>query len=184
MSLIFATQLTAVATAVLAVFAIVTAVFAILAFRKQSQEVRDQASVLALQASELRESLKQREREAEQRHRGQASRVFITQDAAPTVPTGYAEQEGVGPFVTATVTNSSDQPIYNTGLRWHLGPGLHGEPNPDPIGTILPGRDATRMREFPHGADIDNSGADVIFTDSNNVRWIRRPDGYFKEFPV
>ena len=39
MSLIFATQLTAVATAVLAVFAIVTAFYARQAFRKQSQEV-------------------------------------------------------------------------------------------------------------------------------------------------
>ena len=40
MSLIFATQFSAVATAILAVFAVVTGVFAILAFRKQSQEVR------------------------------------------------------------------------------------------------------------------------------------------------
>ncbi len=39
MSLIFATQLTAVATAILAVFAIVTAFYARQAFRKQSQEV-------------------------------------------------------------------------------------------------------------------------------------------------
>jgi hypothetical protein len=43
MSLIFATQLTAVATAVLAVFAIVTAFYAVRAFREQSQEVSDQA---------------------------------------------------------------------------------------------------------------------------------------------
>ena len=40
MSLIFATQLTAVATAALGAFAIITAVLAGLAFRKQSQEVR------------------------------------------------------------------------------------------------------------------------------------------------
>ncbi len=39
MSLIFATQLTAVATAILAVFAIVTAFYTRQAFRKQSQEV-------------------------------------------------------------------------------------------------------------------------------------------------
>ena len=37
MSLIFATQLTAVATAALAVFAIVTAVYAVRAFRKQGR---------------------------------------------------------------------------------------------------------------------------------------------------
>jgi hypothetical protein len=43
MSLIFATQLTAVATAVLAAFAIVTAWYAPKAFVKQSKEVSDQA---------------------------------------------------------------------------------------------------------------------------------------------
>jgi hypothetical protein len=40
MSLIFATQLTAMATAVLAAFAVVTAWYARWAFLKQSQEVR------------------------------------------------------------------------------------------------------------------------------------------------
>jgi hypothetical protein len=40
MSLIFAIQLTAIATAVLAVFAIITAWYARRAFLKQSQEVR------------------------------------------------------------------------------------------------------------------------------------------------
>ncbi len=67
MSLIFATQLTAVATAVLAVFAIVTAVYAVRAFRKQSQEVsaierqvidhqelaRQQAELLKVQSGQL-----------------------------------------------------------------------------------------------------------------------------------
>ncbi len=40
MSLIFATQLTAITTAVLAVFAVITACYARRAFLKQSQEVR------------------------------------------------------------------------------------------------------------------------------------------------
>ena len=53
MSLIFATQLTAVATATLAVFAILTTIYAIRAFRKQSQEVSDQASMLEVQSSRL-----------------------------------------------------------------------------------------------------------------------------------
>jgi hypothetical protein len=91
MSLIFATQLTAIATAMLAAFAIVTGIYAIRAFRKQSKEVSDQISmlgiqsdrlaeqrkinaeqlrVLALQAGELRESLAERKREADLQHRG------------------------------------------------------------------------------------------------------------------
>jgi hypothetical protein len=67
MSLIFATQLTAVATAVLAAFAIATAWYARQAFRKQSQEVtaierqvtdgqetaRQQAELLKIQAEHL-----------------------------------------------------------------------------------------------------------------------------------
>jgi hypothetical protein len=225
MSLIFATQLTAVATTALAAFAIVTAVLAGLAFRKQSREVRaierqvkdqeeltgqqarlleiqsgqlelqrqqldeqrqvdaKQAAVLELQADELRQSLAQREREAEQRHRAQASRVFITQERARTAPAGYPEPEGAEPFVTATVKNTSDQPIYDAELRWHVGSAGHGEPNPEPLGTILPGEEAGSMRPFPYGVNMDVSGAVVRFTDANGVRWLRRPDGYLNEFP-
>jgi len=96
MSEIFAEQLTAVATAVLGLFAIVTAWYARRAFLKQSTEVSDQAEmldlqrgqlaeqektsakqaeVLGLQAKELQGSLEEREREAEERRRGQASMV-------------------------------------------------------------------------------------------------------------
>ncbi len=38
------------------------------------------------------------------------------------------------------------------------------------------------MREFPPGVDLDISGAVVRFTDANEVRWLRRPDGYLNEF--
>jgi AcrR family transcriptional regulator len=53
MSLIFATQLAAIATAVLAVGAIITAVFAILAFRKQSDAVRDGRQLIGQQRDML-----------------------------------------------------------------------------------------------------------------------------------
>ena len=183
------TWIEALATIGLLIGAVITARYAIKAFGKQTEQLedqrtlnREQTKVLELQARELRESIDEREREREQRHRDQASRVFITQEAAPTVPAGYAEKEGIGPFVTATVVNTSGQPVYSTELRWHLGPGPHGEPNPDPIGAILPGGNASRMRQFPHDVDLNNSGADVTFTDASNVRWIRRPDGYLNEF--
>jgi len=110
MSLIFATQLTAVATAILAVFAILTGIYAIRAFRKQSKETSDQAimlkvqsdrlevyrtqvdeqreindtrgKVLELQAREIRASLEQRERAADEERRSQAVRVtaWFTED--------------------------------------------------------------------------------------------------------
>jgi hypothetical protein len=46
-------ELTAIATAVLAVFAILTTIYAVRAFRKQSQEVSDQASMLKVQSERL-----------------------------------------------------------------------------------------------------------------------------------
>jgi len=68
MSLIAATQITAVATGILAVFAIVTAVFAFLAFRKQStkvaalqQQVRDQRDLTAKQTPVLELQLRELE---------------------------------------------------------------------------------------------------------------------------
>jgi hypothetical protein len=146
MSLIFATQLTAVATAALAVFAIVTAVFAVLAFLKQSREVRAierqvtdqqectqqqgellkvqsgqlelqrhqmndqreanarQAEVLGLQASELRESLNERRREDDERHRSQAAKVTAWFDQG---------ESPVGPIWGARIRNASDLPILD-----------------------------------------------------------------------
>jgi len=65
MSLIFATQLTAVATAVLAVFAVLTAVFAGLAFRKQSQEVKDEQELLEVQSGQLEVQRRQLEEQRE-----------------------------------------------------------------------------------------------------------------------
>src|ERR1017187_1558655 len=104
MSLIAATQITAVATAVLALFAIVTAVFAFLAFGKQSQEV----GLLLEQAT----------REAEDRRKAQAAKVFVaigglTPDMAELV----------------RLVNSSDQPIYDLAASWTDGAELPGLPH-------------------------------------------------------
>ena len=59
MSLIFATQLTAVATAALAVFAVVMAAFAFLAYRKQTQDV----GILIDQNREHQQTLEREARE-------------------------------------------------------------------------------------------------------------------------
>jgi hypothetical protein len=197
--------ITAAATAMLALFAVLTAYYARQAFLKQSKEVSDEAemlrlqseqleeqrkinaeqtAVLKLQAAELRESLDEREREAEQRHRAQASRVFITQELSRTVPSGYAEREHVEPFVTVTVVNSSEQPVYDAEIRWHIGTADHEkQPNPEPVGTVMPGKDdaISRTRPFPYGVDMNTSGADVRFTDAAGTRWLQRPNGDLDE---
>ena len=172
MSLIFATQLTAVATAVLAAFAIVTAFYARQAFRKQSQEVSDQASVLALQAAELRESLAERKREAVERRNAQASQVHIALKVV-------AKSREGGPEIEATIVNASErqQPVYDVKLYWHLGPDSCGAPNPELLGTLLTSRDESRRREFPRGADPAACGAALSFRDAFGVNWVKTPDG-------
>jgi hypothetical protein len=52
MPLLFVTPLTAIATTVLAAFAIVTAIYAVRAFRKHSQEVSDQVTMLKVQSDQ------------------------------------------------------------------------------------------------------------------------------------
>ena len=97
MSLIAATQWTAVATIVLAAFAILTAVFAILAFRKQSAEV-----------GMLQED---RKREAEERRQAQAAQVFTWVGERPV----HASDP---PQAAAFVRNTSRQPVYNISMGW------------------------------------------------------------------
>jgi len=198
MSLIFATQATAVATVVLAAFAIVTAAFAILAFSKQSSEVEDQASMLQVQQQQLKEQrminakqIEVLELQATELHdstavrkRAQAAHVFIQQEHRYTLSDRVdirPESGGTGPLVTATVVNSSEQPIYDVEIRWHLGTSGPGEPDPQPIGTVMPGGEATRTRIFPGDADANINAAVVRFTDASGLRWLRKPDGNLSE---
>ncbi len=95
MSLLVATQVTAVATGVLAFFAIVTAVFAYLAFREQSVEV----GLLQRQAA----------RDSEQRRREQAAHVFAWVEQRPYDGDMRA---------AACVRNTSQQPVYDIRLGW------------------------------------------------------------------
>lgn len=202
MSLLLATQTTAIATAVLALFAIVTTVFAALAWRSQSRELgvlqqqlpdqqeanRQQAEVFALQAQELRESLGERKRDAAERHRAQAARVFISEARFGGRSGQSADSDIVGlgpkpPSVSAIVHNSSNLPVYDAELAWHLGTAPHGSLTPEPLGMIMPGNEARRERSFPPGANMEVAGAVVRFTDASGVRWRRRPDGDLTEQP-
>jgi hypothetical protein len=241
MSLIFATQLTAVATAALAALAIVTAWYARRAFLKQSQEVQAieqqvkdqegvtrqqarllevqsaqldlqrrqfdeqreaiedqiqanarQAEVLELQAAELRESLDERKQEAERRMSAQAARIFISQTNESRLDSGvlpyvldasdaFSERKADALFARVTVVNTSDQPIYDAELRWHRGSASHGDPNPEPLGTIMPGAQAEHLRVFPLDTNMAVSGAVLRFRDAAGVIWMRRPDGGLTE---
>jgi hypothetical protein len=104
MSLIAATQITAVATLALAVFAFVTAIFAFLAFRKQSQEV----GMLRAEAT----------RQASDRRKAQAAKVFVALG-------------GLTPDMADEVRahNTSGQPIYDLVVAWADGAELQRVPH-------------------------------------------------------
>ncbi len=86
-----------------------------------------------------------------------------------------------GPTVSAHVVNTSDQPLYDAELRWHRGSESHGEPNPEPLPTIMPGGDITRGRDFPPDTNMAVSGAVLRFRDAAGITWMRRPDGGLTE---
>ena len=143
MSLIFATQLTAVATSALAAFAVVTAAFAILAFRKQSREVSDQAELLQVQSSRLElqerqfeeqrtinrkrdELLDKQIRESEQRartfDRQQAEAIDLKPGSTMRTVPGYAPNS-LAKVHDADVANESRRPIRNVACRIEASPG-------------------------------------------------------------
>src|SRR5216683_2945078 len=205
MSVDLSGEITAIATAVLAVFAIVTAWYARRAFLKQSQEVSDQASmlqiqsaqlseqqrggerqaeVLALQADELRESLKQRERDTDDRRRGQAARVAAW--------FGFHESGG-GRGWGAIVRNGSDLPILNVRTFFHRvredqpgGDWEFSSLEPGPVETIrvMPPNQDHFVRipaDFVVGTVpkqiSDTWVVSVEFTDAAGNRWERDPRG-------
>lgn len=174
MSLIFATQLTAVATAVLAVFAIVTAWYARRAFLKQSEEVREQGNEI--------------QRAAADRRRAQAAQVFTWLDRHSDIRLGQAQVAAGairGETVTAFVRNTSKQPVYDPEFVWYLDDDLAPVViNPEPLPILLPGEEAERVRPIPAGAAASQFSAVLRFRDAAGVRWQRRPDGYLDEIPA
>jgi hypothetical protein len=186
MSLLVATQITAVATAVLAAFAIITAGFAFLAFRKQSaevatlqQQVKDQQDVTAkqtpvleLHAKELQASLDQRKLEAAVQRRAQASQVFIRMEQT---------QEKELWQVKALACNTSAQPIYDLHISWHKGTAPLDEA--DHLASLMHGDVAPSTRDLSEQPDMSRFGAVVFFRDSADVQWRVRPDGKLDEIP-
>ena len=76
-----------------------------------------------------------------------------------------------------TVVNASNQPIYGAELGWHRGSAGHGDPNPEPLGTIMPGGESVHYRDFPDDTNMAVSGAVLTFRDAAGTTWMRRLDG-------
>jgi hypothetical protein len=199
MSLIAATQITAIATAILAFFAIVTAVLAYLAFRKQAAEVavvqqqvrdqqalnRQQLEVLGLQAQDLRASLGERDRAAARDRDAQARQVIGWQEHFTSDPRKLQPQTalyGGRPVVAASVQNMSPEPIYDVQITWHGAGSAKGEP--EAVADVMPSETRTLYREPPEHAIYGTLGADLRFRDARGVRWRRRlADGELTEDP-
>jgi hypothetical protein len=169
MSLIFATQLTAVATLALAVFALAAAVLALLAWRKQSAEVRDQAKMLELQSAEVKVLALTRQRELLAERSAQAELVFLT------TTWDSSEEE-----LTGHVRNTSQQPVYD--LMFH-------HPDPDkntfePL-PLLPGHELSHRygRYSPLTLQImpRQQLPSVTFRDRAGIRWETWPDGQLSD---
>ena len=200
MSLIFATQFSAVATAILAFFAIVTGVFALLAFRKQSEEVRaieqqvkdaqelsrQQADLLKVQSGQLELQREQLADQRWERRRTQASRVFIWTEIGPDprrtdeqIEKGVPWREGV----TAHISNTSAQPVHELTIDWHRGTAPWGKP--DNVLVLMPGEqeDFTRIfpEDLPLAVDLNLFGAVVRFRDAAGVHWLLRASGQLDE---
>lgn len=158
MSIVFATQLTAVATLALAVFAFATAVLALMAWRKQSREVRDQGEMLRLQAGEFRQLAAEREREAAERRRAQAVLVY----------TWVARQDK--DTMVAHMRNTSQQPVYEVAL--------HGAPEGATtrwMEPLMPGQEVSHV--IPEGTDR----VTFTFRDRADIRWEAWPNGQLHE---
>jgi len=184
-------------------FAVVTAIFAYLAFRSQSAEVSTlqeqlreqqklnckQIEVIDLQVQELHAVLAEHTRQAEGRRRLQASKVFFWEEhlaSDPLLQSGMQQnllpgEAYIGVFVVAHVVNSSDQPVYDAELRWHRGSTSWGEPNPEPLPTIMPGKEVTRVRQFPRDTNMTLSGIVLGFRDAAGVEWLRHREGKLVE---
>ncbi|HET9970377.1 MAG TPA: hypothetical protein VFQ68_19240 [Streptosporangiaceae bacterium] len=184
--------------------AIVTAVYAVRAFRKQTQEVTDQATmlkvqsnqldeqrkinaeqtrVLELQARELQESLDERKCEGDERRRAQASRLFIWQERGPQVVTTEAAARGEtgSPSVIAHIVNAGQQPVYNVIISWRLG----SQPRRLRYLTpLMPGDENEDTQPIPPEAEPGQFSPVAFFRDAAGVTWRTHPDGQLDEIPA
>jgi hypothetical protein len=177
MSLIFATQLAAIATAVLAVFAIITAAFAYLTYRKQSQET----GIL----------IAENQQQALERRRDQASRIFIWAEAQP----GQEPASQTVPGIIAHIKNTSQQPVYD-GFTGHCEGSQwidckERKPDLPTFPVLMPGEQLEVIIGFENPVPAaefwqGNSGllTSVRFRDAGGLNWQRHSDGRLEEGPA
>ena len=187
-----ATWIAAIATVVLAIGVMVAAWFARTASVALSRQLTVHTELTARLAEVLQLHAKELGHSHDERRRAQACRVFIELDRAIAVSVastgdGESASSATSPWrVTATVRNTSEQPVYDMYVIWQLGTVRMGKP--DPVSRLLPGERATFERA-QHAAVVGPSPDDVTpsdpaavtafltFRDTAGVRWMVREDG-------
>jgi hypothetical protein len=168
----------AIATVVLAIGVIVTAWFARAASATLSRQLAAHHELTTQLADTLLLAAKHLGQSFDERRRAQACRVFIDLDRAAS---GAAAPDDQKPWrVTATIRNTSDQPVYDMYVIWQLGTVRMGKP--DPVARLLPGELAAFERSSPvtegdTPSDPAVLSAFVTFRDMAGVRWTVREDG-------
>jgi hypothetical protein len=146
-SILWATWITALATAGLLIGAFITAIYAAKALRKQSEEVtlaREQA-----------------ERDIQERRRAQAAGVFIV------IATGVAANPGV--LLEAQASNTSRQPVYDIEVQWRTSDGQFGQPAAKP--QLLPQEMTTFPQHWTADQGITGLGVSIAFRDAAGIHW-------------
>jgi hypothetical protein len=136
---------------------------------------RRQAKVLDLQAEELRAVRAEREREATERRRRQASQIFLECDnfSEPSAAFGRGGEFIIPEHYSAKVTNSSEQPIYDVRVRWFKGTAewyLQGSAE-DSLPRLMPKDSEAFARDYSEGGNLAMLGAIMEFRDSAGQRW-------------
>ncbi len=189
-----ATWIAALATVALAIGVIVAASFARTASVALSRQLVAQQELTARLAEALQLHARELGQAYDERRRSQASRVFIELDrVAPPRhgSVGADDRRSAGPDkqpwrVTATVRNTSDQPVYDMYVIWQLGTVRMGKP--DPVARLLPAEHVCFERgqhTDAHAADADLHApsdpsaltAFLTFRDTAGIRWTVREDG-------
>ena len=85
--------------------------------------------------------------------------------------------------VSAHITNSSAQPIYDVTISWHKGTAPWDEP--DRINVLMPGTHDDFIHDLPTDLppSVDRSlfASVARFRDAAGVRWLLTPDGELRE---
>lgn len=144
-------------------------------------------SQLRIQQQQLKGQQDVFRREAEDRRKAQASRVFLWTEEGPDTTQSQAQRAvtGVPPgtVIVAHIKNSSQQPVYDLEVIWHQGAALRG--SVEGLGVVMPDAQLNVTRHLASGPSAAVSGSPfkvaLRFRDAAGVRWQVDQNGKLEE---